>query len=497
MIPFLPDLPILSGAQQVAAAAAAQQPQPQPQPHAVAGPDTGAVPKSHGTLDFAGLVHAALPGAAMTIGAVIRGAVSTAFRADSAADPALPAAALQSPTPVATAPVPPPELLREWPQAPADRPPANDAPGGTILPRRGAALPQSPTPPPSPVTSSVPPAPFHAPPASHPTATARMRAVAAAEPEAAPASLVAQPEDTDAVTADQVEAVTTPDAGGAVAMGLTAPAAPAPTAPPVTLPPPAAARIAAAAARAPAQPARNGVAAEAGAVRARAAMPTRTEHTALPARAVLNDTAPDAAPDSPAALPSPSTQAALLAEPAPAVVVSPAAPPTAAPANERAEPRAPAPQQETTIAAVGELREALRAARPELTLRHAEFGLVSLRLEQTAGQDWRAVLASRDPGFVPAIQAALTERAVAAAADTASTGATGSGQNGASDQRYGSSPNGGQGSSQPYLAQSSNRDEGQSSHPQNRQPSTTDTVASRAGEAEAERPDRSERGVFA
>ncbi len=150
---------------------------------------------------------------------------------------------------------------------------------------------------------------------------------------------------------------------------------------------------------------------------------------------------------------------------------------------------------------MGEIREALRAARPEMTLRHADFGFVSLRVEPTGTQDWRAVLASRDPGFVPAIHAALAERAVAATADTASTssntGQNGTAQNGAGDQRYGASPNGGQGSSQPYLGHSPGRDEGQPSHPQNRQPSTTDAVASRASEADGERPDRSERGVFA
>jgi hypothetical protein len=32
---------------------------------------------------------------------------------------------------------------------------------------------------------------------------------------------------------------------------------------------------------------------------------------------------------------------------------------------------------------VGEIREALRAARPEMTVRHADFGFVSLRLEAT------------------------------------------------------------------------------------------------------------------
>jgi hypothetical protein len=138
-----------------------------------------------------------------------------------------------------------------------------------------------------------------------------------------------------------------------------------------------------------------------------------------------------------------------------------------------------------------------------MTVRHTEFGHVSLRIETSGTQEWRAVLASRDPGFVPAIHAALAERAVAATSDASSMGGSGAnaGQNGTSDHRYGSSPNGGQGSSQPYFSQyggqSGPREEGQSSHPQNRQPSTTDAVVARAGDAVAERPDRSERGVFA
>ena len=225
--------------------------------------------------------------------------------------------------------------------------------------------------------------------------------------------------------------------------------------------------------------------------------PAQAEVQPLPERAALPDT------------PAPAT-AALLAEPAPAPAAAaapttqaataaavPLAPTTAAiPVADSAEPRAPAPQQESTIAQVGELREALRAARPEMTLRHAEFGFVSLRVDATGAEGWRAVLASRDPGFVPAIHAALADRAIAATADTAGTHNS-AGQNGQSDQRYGPSPNGGQGSSQPYLAQSSNRDEGSQQHPQQRQPRTTETVATRAGDADAQHGDPRQRGVFA
>ena len=205
----------------------------------------------------------------------------------------------------------------------------------------------------------------------------------------------------------------------------------------------------------------------------------------------------DLAPDPLALEAEPASAPAGQPAPAPASSQVPAAPALvpSAPIAERAEPRAPAVNQESAIAAVGEIREALRAARPEMTLRHADFGFVSLRVESTGAEGWRAVLASRDPGFVPAIQTALAERAVAAASDTASTN---TGQNGTSDQRYGASPNGGQGSSQPYLGHSHSREQGGSAHPHSqRQPSTTDTVAGRAGAAEAERPDPQQRGVFA
>ncbi|MDZ4139920.1 MAG: hypothetical protein U1D66_13745 [Erythrobacter sp.] len=232
-----------------------------------------------------------------------------------------------------------------------------------------------------------------------------------------------------------------------------------------------------------------------------AAPPAQAEVQPLPERAALPDTP---APATAALLADPATAPAAAAAPATApttqaatAAAAPLAPaPAAIAVADSAEPRAPAPQQESTIAQVGELREALRAARPEMTLRHAEFGFVSLRVDATGSEGWRAVLASRDPGFVPAIHAALADRAIAATADTAGTHNS-AGQNGQSDQRYGPSPNGGQGSSQPYLAQSSNRDEGSQQHPQQRQPRTTETVATRAGDADAQHGDPRQRGVFA
>lgn len=134
------------------------------------------------------------------------------------------------------------------------------------------------------------------------------------------------------------------------------------------------------------------------------------------------------------------------------------------------------------------LREALRSAQPAMTLRHAEFGTIALSIEPAAGDQWRAVLASRDPGFVPAIQAALAERALAPAAssDAGFAGQPhqhGASQNGAGDQRYGASPNSGQGGSQPYLGQSGSRD-GEAA-PDHRRPSTAAALAA-LGQGEAE-----------
>ena len=140
-----------------------------------------------------------------------------------------------------------------------------------------------------------------------------------------------------------------------------------------------------------------------------------------------------------------------------------------------------AAQLESTIEQLTETRSAAQASRPELTVRHQEFGAITMRLE-AMGNDLRATLSARDPGFVPAIQNALAERAVAASSETAST----SGQRGAeqgssqsnsqsgnfsgsngqgwhSEGRYGSSTGSGQGTSQPYSGQTDSRDEDPSS----------------------------------
>jgi hypothetical protein len=191
------------------------------------------------------------------------------------------------------------------------------------------------------------------------------------------------------------------------------------------------------------------------------------------------------------ALPDAEVSAAPSPAPSHPVTTPVPTPPQLAerPADPRgAAPTAPAaPQRESAIAQVGDIREALRNARPAMTLQHAEFGAVSLRLEPAAPDQWRAVLASRDPGFVPAIHAALADRAVAAAAETSASfsGHSGASQNGAGDQRYGSSPNQGQGSPQPYLGQSGTRD-GEAA-PDHRRPSTAAALAARGG-SEAEDP---------
>ncbi|MEM6858474.1 MAG: hypothetical protein AAF559_11435 [Pseudomonadota bacterium] len=153
---------------------------------------------------------------------------------------------------------------------------------------------------------------------------------------------------------------------------------------------------------------------------------------------------------------------------------------------------------------VADAREASRSLRPELTVRHSEFGTVAMRIEPSATtaaaasaatpsalSDWRATLSARDPGFVPAVQAALADRSVLAASESGllqsglsqqgqsqqgqsqnagsqrsqdqGTGTNafnaqanagfGSASGGGSEPRYGSSPGGSQGPAQPYSGE--------------------------------------------
>ena len=160
---------------------------------------------------------------------------------------------------------------------------------------------------------------------------------------------------------------------------------------------------------------------------------------------------------SPASSPAPAPLPGAAA-PASAPAPSPAMVPEAGAAQGASLAAQPA-GMEAAIEQLAGLRDAARAARPEVTLRHGEFGAVSLRVEASAAApgEWRAVVASRDPGFVPAVQAALAERAIAAAGEAASSGGLSSGANGSGSGpgqgTYGSSPGSQQGSSQPYSPQ--------------------------------------------
>lgn len=220
------------------------------------------------------------------------------------------------------------------------------------------------------------------------------------------------------------------------------------------------------------------------------AEPAHTPLAPAPA-APANDAAPQPSSLAPSPVQAPASPSPSAMPVTPVIVIAPE--PSAAPEPARA---APAPQLEQTITAVGDLREALRAARPEMTLRHAEFGAVSMRLEAAGAQDWRVVLASRDPGFVPAIQAALAERVVAAAAETSLAGH--GGQNGSGEPRYGSSLGSGQGGSQPYSGQHTSRDEGGLAHhqQQRQQRGSGTSAAADAGPQPGDGSPR-ERGLFA
>ena len=163
--------------------------------------------------------------------------------------------------------------------------------------------------------------------------------------------------------------------------------------------------------------------------------------------------------------------AAPIAASQPAIV-SPASDPNAAFRH--------SPQLESTIDQLTQTRSDAQANRPELTVRHQEFGAITMRLD-AGGGDLRATLYARDPGFVPAIHSALAERSVAATSETAGSGSqrgseqsgsqTGSqsnwqsgsqgsaqGQGWNSGAQYGSSTGAGQGTSQPYTGQTENRD---------------------------------------
>lgn len=394
-------------------------------------------------LDFAGLLDAVLPGGAQTLPVAEAGG-------------GLPAPALPEPAPVMR----PLGMLKGagllLPEALPEALPETLPPPGTALPESGSDLP--------PAGALLPPD----------------------EPLAAPLAATAEAEADTPLLPDTPQ----PEAALLALLPVAAPAVL-----PATLPVPVAT---AARAGGAADPARSVPAAAPVVVAPRLpALPpepaSEDEAPASLALAALASDAPEAVSQPVAASPAPSpAPSAAPAQPAP-----PAGP---APVAERVEPRSAAPDQESAIAQFGEIREALRSVRPEMTLRHAEFGFVSLRIEGAAAapQDWRAVLASRDPGFVPAFQAALAERAVAASSETSASG-NGAGQgSSSSDQRYGFSQGSGQGSSSPYPGQSGGRDEGASQDPRNpQQRRADDSAAATAGAPDREASDQRQRGLFA
>ena len=132
---------------------------------------------------------------------------------------------------------------------------------------------------------------------------------------------------------------------------------------------------------------------------------------------------------------APSLTAAAIAGALPAASLAPT------PLNGAAEPRPPI-ALDAVVDHLVEARENGRAARSDLTVRHADFGAVSVRLENV-GSEVRATLSNRDPGFVPAIQAALMERGVASGGEvgsgTSQRGQEQSSQNGAGTGSGGSS----------------------------------------------------------
>ncbi|MFN4112589.1 MAG: hypothetical protein ACK4GD_01455 [Sphingomonadaceae bacterium] len=116
-------------------------------------------------------------------------------------------------------------------------------------------------------------------------------------------------------------------------------------------------------------------------------------------------------------------QAAVLLRPtestppvAAARELAPAPSPTSAPSNSAVPQPAPGTQIEQLVEALALAREAGKGARGDVTVRHAEFGLVAIRLEQADGET-RAQVSGRDPGFAPAVVAALSERGTAGFSD--------------------------------------------------------------------------------
>lgn len=210
----------------------------------------------------------------------------------------------------------------------------------------------------------------------------------------------------------------------------------------------------------------------------------------LPAAAIVGGVAATSAQAAPlgfgeTAAPQPSASQPPASQPQAAAVPTAPQPNAPAPVTDTGAVLRATPQLESAIEQLAETRSAAQANKPELTVRHQEFGAITMRLETTAG-DLRATLSARDPGFVPAIQAALAERSIAASSDASTNNSnkggdqTGSGSDPRGNQQsgsfagshgqnhgqgwgfgagYGSSTGSGQGTSQPYPGQTGDRDE--------------------------------------
>lgn len=90
--------------------------------------------------------------------------------------------------------------------------------------------------------------------------------------------------------------------------------------------------------------------------------------------------------------------------------------PSSAPAPTSGSLPPPGAQLEQLVEALAQAREAGKGARGEIAVRHGEFGLLAIRID-AEGAETRAQIIARDPGFAPAIVAALAERANTGAAD--------------------------------------------------------------------------------
>lgn len=143
-------------------------------------------------------------------------------------------------------------------------------------------------------------------------------------------------------------------------------------------------------------------------------------------------------------------------------------------------------------------RESARSLRGSMTVTHAEFGAIAIRIEGPSN-DLRAHLSNRDPAFAPAVHHALETRAATSAGDASLTSARHgeAGQNG--------SPGSQQSSSQGAWTQANNQSGGenrQDAH--HRTPSQDDPLGQerradfgRSGNAASPRATKGDGAIFA